>query len=483
MTQSGTFMLNLKPVDPNQLPLTFTFSVGVGGETIWPISGDPDHPLEIQLDDLFSYLVEFWKPLLLRQTYPFALAPARPINLPVEAAKRWEDMPQEQVDEEASELDAFEEAHNLALAFSGLFDLPPLWMVREAEHMLCDTGRIFERIPFTAVLRALSKIGDEVADHLLNVDPDKWGRVVQAWRTRDDADEINLLSWSASLETKVAERLIDEGLIVAPKSFAEAANDDNELLIAARMASALPTDQIIEILKLARRFGHHTAKRLDELSSAALSHLTEGSPREPFAEGEELATFVRQWLKLGPTEKFDIFGVVESLDVEIVVDAVGPTTFDGLAIAGNSYGPGAFINWQSGRIRERDGSNLRNSAGARVTLAHELCHLVVDRQHSLSAIEVLRSRMPAAVESRARAFAGEILLPSITAAKIWDEAGSPIERDALQAVLQTLVDTYEVSFSVAAWKVQHGARWRLQHESREKFRQLSAMLDILAIHR
>ena len=483
MTQEGVFNIRLAPVDPKRTPLLCALSIAIGGNNIWPVANDPDHWIEIQIDDLFSYLAEFWKPLLLRQTYPMDLTPMRPNLLASEAAMRWQNWPQDRIDEEASELDAFEQAHDLSKAFGGLFELPPLWLVREGEHMLCDTGRTFDRLPFAAVVNELAKVGDWIADHLMSADAQKWHRVVEAWRNRDRGNAVNLVSWSASVEAEVAHHLISKGLIEPPKSFAEAANDNNELLIAARMAGALPMDQIAQILEVARRFEHHTAERLDTLSSAALAHLSELGRLEPFAEGEELANFTRHWLKIGPSQRIDVFKIVDWLGIEVLLEPVGPATFDGLAIAGTRYGPGAFINSNGDRIRSKSGDNLKQDPGARVNLAHELCHLLIDREHPLSAIEVLRSRMPSTVEARARAFAGEFLLPSITAARIWDQAGSPTELNALHGVLQELVDSFGVSFSVASWKVEHGARQGMGYERREKVRELKAVLDLLATYR
>lgn len=476
MTSGPIFSLSLIPVDKVRRPLTFRLWVLAFGNTIWPVANEPDHPLEIQLDDLFAYLVEFWKPLLLRQTYPLALSPFRPSLLGREAAKRWEDMRQEQIDEEAGEVEAFEEAHDLSRAFGGLFDLPSLWLVREGDRAICDTGRAINRVPFDAFRTALNETGDAIAAHLISVDADKWDLVVDAWRRRDIGNDVNLVSWSASVEPTVAETLIRQHLIEPPRSVADAANDDDEMLIAARMAGALPTYQIAEILSVARRFDHHVAERLDKLSAAAIEHLRGLGPMKPFSEGEELAGFARQWLKIGPSEYLDIFDITKCLGIEVLIDWVGPPTFDGLAIAGNRYGPGAFINANGSRIREKGAADLTGNAGARVNLAHEFCHLLVDRGHPLGAVEVLRSRMPATIESRARAFAGEFLLPADAAADMWDRAGSPTSRDELQSVLQELADRYGVSFSVAAWKLQHGAR-------EEEGRELSDMLDTLALYR
>lgn len=465
------FALNLIPIDRGRLPLTCAFYVSVRGRAIWPVADEPDHPLEIQLDDLFAHLVEFWKPLLLRQTYPLSLSLARPSELARVVTKVWEEKPQDRIDEEASEIDAFEDAHNIAHAFGGYFDLPPLWLVREADVMLVDTVRLLERVPFEAVLAELTRVGDEIAAHLEAVNPEKWDRVVAAWHQRAAGDELNLLTWSASLENKVAKQLVVQGLLQPPKNFSEAANDDDELLIAARMAGALPPDQIVQILTLARAFDKHDAFPLDALSQKVTRHLIENCGKmKPFTQGEEIATIVRQWLKLGPSEPVDIFAVAANLGVELRSEAVDPATFDGLAIAGPKHGPGAFINRRGRRIKDSD--NLAADAAARITLSHELCHLLVDRSHPLSAVEVLRSRMPASIEARARSFAGEFLLPKFAAADLWDRSGSPVESKALEGVLQELAETYGVSFSVAAWKLEHGAG--------EPNSLLSAHLDILA---
>ena len=113
----------------------------------WPLANDDATPIEVQLDDLFAYLVEFWRPLLLRQTYPFGLTPIRPSLISRAASERWESQPQELMDEEAEVLSAFEEAHDLSRAFGGMFDLPHFWMLREGDRMICDTGREFLEAP------------------------------------------------------------------------------------------------------------------------------------------------------------------------------------------------------------------------------------------------------------------------------------------------------------------------------------------------
>lgn len=475
MTHEAPLTFNLEPVDCKHRPLTFGFSISVYGKVKWPLATENAPAIEIQLDDLFSYLVEFWRPLLLRQTYPFGLTPLRPSHIARHVAFRWENQPQDVMEDEAGILAAFEEAHDLSRAFAGVFDLPHFGMLREGDSMIVDTGRDHWRLPFDAVADELTRTGDKIADHLMQIAPEKWDRIVDAWRRRDQIGDVELVAWSAGIETQIAAELLHRGAINAPSSLNEAANDDDPLLIAARMAGELPTDQIVRIIEIAKSFRSHDAHRLDALS--ALCH--DGLARLPpmmaaHSQGESIARELRRHLEITPSDRIDIFAFVADLGIEIRSGHVELPTFDGLAIAGGHYGPGAFLNEASRRLGKEPG-DLNSNGGARVTLAHELCHLLLDRRHPLSAVEVLRSRMPASVESRARAFAGEFLLPTSAASYSWQIAGSPLNGDALRDVLQGLADRFGVTFSVAAWKVEHG--------SGPDRHQLRAALDAIAPYR
>ncbi len=474
MTAEAPFKLNFVPVDHNNQPLTFSFSISIAGKVRWPLANDDAPSIEIHLDDLFAYLVEFWRPLLLRQTYPFGLTPIRPSLISRAASERWESQPQELMDEEVETLIAFEEAHDLSRAFGGMFDLPHFWILREGDRMICDTGRESWRLPFYAVAAELAGAGDRIAEHLMAVAPEKWDRVVEAWKRRDEIDDVDLVAWSASIDPEVAEELIQLGAIKAPISFSDAANDSDPLLIAARMAGELPTDQIIRIIEVAKSFGGHDAQRLDELSTFCLDVLGKLPPTMPHSQGEAVARELRNHLKIAPHDAIKIFDFVTEIGIEIRSDSVEPQSFDGLAIAGGHYGPGAFLNTASQRLGREPG-NLVTNGGARVTLTHELCHLLLDREHPLSAVEVLRSRMPTGVEARARAFAGEFLLPTSAASYSWHMAGAPFDPYNLKAVLQSLVSEFGVTFSVAAWKVEHGAG-----QDRHRLR---AALDTIAPYR
>jgi Zn-dependent peptidase ImmA (M78 family) len=74
----------------------------------------------------------------------------------------------------------------------------------------------------------------------------------------------------------------------------------------------------------------------------------------------------------------------------------------------------------------------------------------------LTAVDVLNSRMPAATESRAKAFAGEFLLPGRVAADVWYRMDRPQSEDGLRKCLRRLCAVYGLTLSVAAWKLEHG---------------------------
>ncbi len=67
---------------------------------------------------------------------------------------------------------------------------------------------------------------------------------------------------------------------------------------------------------------------------------------------------------------------------------------DAIAVWGPKHGPAVFIN--------RAGTHAKDDKGRRTTLAHELCHLLLDREGALPLAEVLGGAAPPGVERRAR---------------------------------------------------------------------------------
>jgi hypothetical protein len=434
---------------------TASLCVRIGSRTIWPVDGADDVSLEIQADDLLSYLTEFWKPLILRQTYPIASQPDRPSLLRSEAEKRWASAPDETIEREDELVTAFEEAHDLSRCFAGLFDLPALWLVRQGDRMLVETRSALRSVAFDEAQAALRVVGDEIARHLNAAEAERWSDLLSAWRSRDQGDPAVLLAWAASLDRQVAQSFAKEGVLEAPQSVTEAANDNDELRIAARMASALPQEQIRQIISLVQSFEKCEARPLDAFGADFRAYIAKSfADRRPFEQGEAGANFVRARLNLRDEEQVDVFRIVEALGVSLRPDSVEPSTLFALAVWGPRHGPAVLLNKLA--MHYPPEIEFRKNWLARVTLAHELCHLMLDQDHTLSTVEVLHNRMPLDIERRARAFAGEFLLPGSVAAKLWQKAKSPRSLDQLDKFVGELCRDFGVTKNVAAWKLEHG---------------------------
>ena len=435
---------------------TQKLAIYMDGVPFWPMRG-LEESLEIQIDDLLAHLTEFWKPLMLRQTYPLDLNPVRPSLLLAAAKESWADKPEKEVDREDEQIGFFRDCHDISQCFAGYFDLPVLWMLRSGDKMLLDTAEgDVEHVDFDAARLALETAGNTIATRL-SANQGRWGKLIAAWNNRDLGDEFRLLSWSTSLDETVARDLAEKGLLGIPRTVSEAANDNDELRIAARMASALPPEQIENILAMVHAIPRQDAKSLEYLGEEVRNYLDREEPyARPFEQGEAAARYVRQALGIGARARADVFEVAESIGVNVIVGALQPSTLDGLAVSGRSHGPAAWLNTDSDRHAGPGAPELRGQV--RITLAHELCHLLLDGKNALGAVDVLRSKMPKAIEQRARAFAGEFLLPTEAAMYAWRDAHHPTNPDDLAELLQQLCEDYTVSKSVASWKVQHGAR-------------------------
>lgn len=446
--------------DKTERLTTAEFAVFVDGEAVWPTHGEGDVRLEIQADDLLAHITEFWKPLMLRQTYPISVVPERPSMLRAEAEKRWATEPTPVIEREDERITAFEDAHDLSRCFAGLFGLLPLWLFRASEYMILETATFFCRLPFETTRDALAELGNEIADRLEGSRDERWQDLVNTWRSRDTGTPAVLLAWSTSLDRDVAQAFVDQGTLTAPANVTEAANDNDELRVAARMASALPQEQIRQVIELVRKFPKRKAPSLDDLSECVQAYIDSSfSNHRPHEQGEAAANFVREQLGIASVQFIDVFTLAENLGVALYARGVQPSTLDALAVWGQRHGPAILLNKDSKRVSGRHG-DLRRTWAARVTLAHELCHLLLDGGHALSAVEVLNGRMPLEVERRAKAFAGEFLLPSRVAADTWMRANSPRSHDGLRECLRQLSQRYGVTQSVAAWKLEHGLHHR-----------------------
>ena len=132
----------------------------------------------------------------------------------------------------------------------------------------------------------------------------------------------------------------------------------------------------------------------------------EESDSPPWSQGYELAEEVHEHFD-GAFERddcVDMKALADALGVRVATLDLSDEKVRGVSIAGPHHQPGIFLN-------RRHGANA-GDAGRRFTLAHELCHLLFDREQGRPLAVASGPWAPRAIEQRANAFAAMLLMPT-----------------------------------------------------------------------
>jgi Zn-dependent peptidase ImmA (M78 family) len=236
---------------------------------------------------------------------------------------------------------------------------------------------------------------------------------------------------ATSYSTDFAQSLKDQGLALAAKTaelffpkpepclvvhghcqgalmfgaVAPALNDQDRFVIACAMAHH-------EILDSASRLGEFIDKV--SLPGAAIN-------RTPWVEGYELA---EEWREVGGISTFENLNLdnhLAALGVTIKNVQLSDKNTSGAAVLLRDRSPLILLNTLCARHRDSDGHEFYS--GRRFTLAHELCHLIIDREEGADLALLSGPWAPKAVEKRANAFAAALLMPDERIRQAYDEIG------------------------------------------------------------
>ncbi len=173
-------------------------------------------------------------------------------------------------------------------------------------------------------------------------------------------------------------------------------------LLRSSQGSSLTAQDYDIVLKLLKPSDAHSFFKLRELSKGMSKAI---NPREPWESGYLLARLVRDRLGFTRSEYVDIEQIVIPLGIDIQDVALGDTSILGVCIGTPGYLPLVTLN--------RNCPDAIGMSGRRITLAHELCHLLFDRAglRSLARFEGGGADSDRLIEMRANAFAVELLVP------------------------------------------------------------------------
>lgn len=154
--------------------------------------------------------------------------------------------------------------------------------------------------------------------------------------------------------------------------------------------------------------------------------------RTPYQAGYDLALDTREALDLEDTIQVDMERLLESLGIPVVDLDLEGTSVKGISVCiGGSAAIGVA---RSRRPRHR-----------RITLAHELCHVLYDRNHPDGTAHVSGRWADRAVEQRANAFAAMFLMPEDLLEVFVEESHEPPE-----ARVWAVASQFGVSMTAAA---------------------------------
>lgn len=404
------------------------------------LAGESEQGVEWTWVDLLEWLGKNWAYLLCEQSLPFQVAATDISTLMRDLEKRWEDMSEARVEDEEEDAHRFFNRHDLASAFKGIY-FPAVFIMRQGamiEVTLTEQGKTI-RLPLDELVADLEHIGNQLAA-LAETSPQGRGPVAaQQWHARLKELEFKALPLFTGLSAETLALINPENDASFWEQEPAAPLSDTELMAAARMTSGvLSVEEQSVILDKVRGLDKVSTDELDALADELTFSFQEAG--KPYDQGYNAALWLRG--KLGLTENDPASPAVYLKRWGVILQdfRLPASKLDALACWGPRHGPAILVN-------NAPESTPAHVHGKNTTLAHEICHLLLDRKGALPVAEVLNGNTPERLEKRARAFAAEFLLPRNSAAKAVQQANS------LKSVVVELSSTYTVSNELVCWQI------------------------------
>jgi Zn-dependent peptidase ImmA (M78 family) len=285
-------------------------------------------------------------------------------------------------------------------------------------------------------------VGDAIAARLESVADHRSEQAKRAWSIRESAG----LDMLAPIATGLSGSYLQETCGAAPM---EEIFDDGEsswagenvfLDVAYRCKGLMPPQVLRGILRQARAVPHEISKELQFCGEVACRELAsrESALPRPYQQGRALANWLRESLA-APSGRVEPEQLLSNWGVPVSMQDLATRWLDAVAVWGHGRQPMVVCN-SSEKHRDNEGAR-------RATLAHEICHLLIDRCGSLPLSAVVGGAMEQSTEKRANAFAAEFLCPR-------REAGEEFRRDRnVSEAVRQLTVRFGVSKELASMQL------------------------------
>ena len=399
--------------------------------------------------EILEFLGNAWPYLIEEEQYPITFS--NHLEEPKHLGELWgrskirlSNLSEELADEEDMLLRDFLAVHDLSEALQGARPTELLFL-RQGKNMLAATVRQEWVLSYGNTMSTFLAMGNAIMDRIAGL-TDKRSVIARTrWEQRD------LMPNSKRLQIAVGRDELSLRKIWPIDITADAVNDKvYELKAAARMIGRkISDDKLKFILDKIYNLPKGGSFALSYIQSLAVNVIAESENQDPVFQGYLLAAMLRSHLEceVGKVDPESILGTWQVSihrfeDKDLLLDAV--------AVWGTQHAPTIILN--------QAGPRAQHPTGTRSTLAHEICHLLIDIEGALPAVEVLGGNISRSVEKRANAFSAEFLLPRA-------EAGASIktelqfvyiasERDnALDQTVNFLAAKYGTSHEMTAWQI------------------------------
>jgi Zn-dependent peptidase ImmA (M78 family) len=358
----------------------FGFIVGIDSWTI--VSSDETQELDRALLKTFcEWLAMFWHAI----AFGGDIRPPAILEEPVSAPKAYGDA---QINQ--PEMEEWWRRHAARAADPGL---PNVFFERQADDLVVSSGEhvyVLQAAVAVPALRSLVEshcgIGRERAKALLR----QPYQAINRYSSAATRDWLKQYQFTDSDARELAETGVSSHPIVG--------------LLRSGQGSSLATPDYETAFKVLKRSGPNSYEAILAMAKGLDKRI---NPREPWGSGYELAKQVRRRLGIAPSAKLDVETWAHELGVDVQEAVFQDERILGVCVGTPAHMPLVVLN--------RSCADANGPSGRRMTLSHELCHLLFDRgaYRHLARFEGARAVGDRLIEMRANAFAIELLVPMV----------------------------------------------------------------------
>lgn len=383
-------------------------------------------------EKFLSCMSEAWGRLFLEQTYPFPSE--RTIFSPQHFVFINKNI------QERSIIEKFEQAHNVGSWLDGVIEI---YFMRQGRYIEITWERETFAFPLHYIMDLFTSLGNFLASNLSE-------KYKELWNSRESISADNLITYASGI-SDMSDALREFITQRVSFSFRDLIADHPYLAIARMSQSSnLSTSDAFTAIKTIQAISRTKTDEKKHMSLPLwvnnIPYSATDSRLKPYEQAYVLADYVRKNIEEleSYTGKIQIYPLLSSLGYDVFEKEL-PDKIHALCVWHSDIDQFVVLNTSDNAL------GFSNNHLHRAAMAHELCHILLDKDRSRPLIDLALVSQDDPTEKRARAFAAELLLPRALAIQFITE------REDKRETVELLSWKYEVSLSITAYQLINGA--------------------------